>query len=56
MGSEAQEKICKIISNKILLADMKHMTEKISTTLPLEALHTKKYLTFQKVHSLGCKK
>ena len=52
MGSEAQE-ICKIISNKMLLTDMKHMTEKISTTLLLEVLHAKKYLNFQNVHSLG---
>ena len=56
MSSEAHEKIWKIISNKMLLADNKHLTEKISTTLSLEVFHGRKYLNFPKVHSLGRKK
>ena len=52
MGLEAHEKISKIISNKMLLADMENMTEKISTKLVTESVPCKKYLNFQKVHSL----
>lgn len=41
MGSPAHEKLCKIISEKALMVDMKQMTEQINTTM-LEVFHATK--------------
>ena len=41
MGSAADEKLVKIISEKTSVADLKHMTEQVNTTL-LEVFHAKK--------------
>ena len=46
MGSAAHEKLVKIISNKTLVADLEHMTEKVNTTL-LEVFHAKKSTFFR---------
>ena len=48
MGLEAHEKISKVISNKMLLADMENMTEKISTKLLLKLFHAKNISTSKK--------
>ena len=41
MGSAANEKLVKIISEKNLVADLEHMTKQVNTTL-LEVFHPKK--------------
>ena len=41
MGTEAHEALCKIISDPTLLADMKHVTFDVNTTL-LEVFHSLK--------------
>ena len=41
MGFAAHEKLVKIISEKMLVADLEHMTEQVNTTL-LEVFHAKK--------------
>ena len=50
MGSAANEKLVKIISEKNLVADLEHMTEQLNTTL-LEVFHPKKCLISQRVRS-----
>ena len=40
MGSAVHGKLVKIISEKMLVADLEHMTEKVNTTL-LEVFHAK---------------
>ena len=41
MGSAVHEKIVKIIYEKVLIADLEHMTEQVHTTM-LEVFHGKK--------------
>ena len=41
MGSAAHDKLIKILSDKLLLEDMEHMTQQVNTTM-LEVFHATK--------------